>query len=66
MRSRVLAVGILSLVPAACTCGAGGSPPATGTEAAATEASIASPEAFELTIYGAASLKGALEKAEAA
>ncbi len=68
MRSRVLAVGILSLVMAACASGAASSPTATGapTEAPATDASIASPEAFELTIYGAASLKGALEKAEAA
>jgi molybdate transport system substrate-binding protein len=68
MMARVLAVGTLSLVMAACSGGAGASPMATGalTEAPATVASSPAPDAVELTIYGAASLKGALEEAGAA
>ncbi|MET1232719.1 MAG: molybdate ABC transporter substrate-binding protein, partial [Candidatus Limnocylindrales bacterium] len=68
MMARAVVVGILTLVMAACTGGAGTSPTATGAPvvAPATVAPTASSEAFELTIYGAASLKGALEEVEAA
>jgi molybdate transport system substrate-binding protein len=68
MKSVARTVGIVSLVVAACAGPAGGSPPASlaPSQAPTAVAPSASPDAFELTIYAAASLKAALEKAEAA
>ena len=70
MRSRlVIVLSILALVLAACS-GAGASPSASAAPSAApsTAASTAPSTAAggELTIYGAASLKGALDKAKTA
>jgi len=70
MKSRlpVLAVAVL-FVLAACTSSGAGSPAisaTTATATAATPSAVTSAEAVELTVYGAASLKSALDRAKAA
>ncbi len=71
MRSGLAAlVAVLALVPAACSAGASPSPSSPSTTPAALPSSAPAPAtaavAVDLTIYGAASLKGALEKAKTA
>jgi molybdate transport system substrate-binding protein len=68
VKSVVRTVGIVSLVAAACAGPEGASLMASGapSQAPTTVAPSASPDAFELTVYGAASLKGALGRVEAA
>ena len=68
MKSRlpVLAVAVL-FVLAACTSSGAGSPAisaTTATATAATPSALTSAEAVELTVYGAASLKSALDRAK--
>lgn len=68
MKSRLaVPVAALLLVLAACS-GTGASPSATGAPTAAPASATPAPSAakVELTVYGAASLKGALDKAKAA
>ncbi len=69
MKTRLLAVGIASLFVAACGGSAGATPSASHPPASIAPSGAPaspSPEALELTVYAAASLKGALEQAEAA
>ena len=66
MKSRLTAlIPVLALVIAACSSG-GTSPSTSASAAAATTPPSAAAAKVELTIYGAASLKGALDKAKAA
>ena len=69
MKTRLLAAGVASLFVAACG-GSAGAPPSASHPPASISPSGApassSPGALELTVYAAASLKGALEQAEAA
>ncbi len=70
MRSRLaVLVAVLGFIVAACSGGASPSPSSPSATPSATPSSApgsATPAAVDLTIYGAASLKGALEKAKPA
>jgi molybdate transport system substrate-binding protein len=70
MRSRLaVLVAVLALLAAACSGGASSSPAASPSAAVGVPSNAptsATPAAVDLTVYGAASLKGALEKAKSA